>query len=63
MSPEFIQVVLILTFLGICAMVGEILVQGHRDKVADERVDYPVSRKSVRRAARKARKGAADIVS
>ncbi len=31
MSPEVIQIVLPLTFLGICGFVGEILVQGHRD--------------------------------
>ena len=38
MSPEVIQIVLPLTFLGICGLVGEILVQGHRDKVAEERL-------------------------
>ena len=35
MSPEIIQIVLPLTFLGICGLVGEILVQGRRDKAAE----------------------------
>ena len=45
MSPEIIQIVLPLTFLGVCGLVGEILVQGHRDKVAEERCRMPASRK------------------
>ena len=43
MSPEVIQIVLPLTFLGICALVGEILVQGHRDKAAEERLQMPAA--------------------
>ena len=63
MSPEIIQVVLTLTFLGICGLVGEILVQGHRDKVTGERLQLPASPKAGPHSARKHRKRAADTVS
>jgi hypothetical protein len=63
MSPEVIQIVLPLTFLGICGFVGEILVQGHRDKVAEERLHLPASRQGGPRSAGKARKKSAEIVS
>jgi hypothetical protein len=59
MSPEIIQIVLPLTFLGICGLVGEILVQGRRDKVADERLQLPASRKEGPHSARKAHQGTA----
>ena len=61
MSPEMIQIVLPLTFLGICGLVGEILVQGRREKVADERLQLPAWRKEGPHAARKARKTTADM--
>ncbi len=38
MSLEVIQIVLPLTFLGVCGLVGEILVQARRDKGAIERL-------------------------
>jgi len=60
MSPELIQIVLPLTFLGVCGLVGEILVQGRRDKVAEERLQLPVSQKKGPHSARKARKTMAD---
>ncbi|MGO9115391.1 MAG: hypothetical protein ACLP9L_39775 [Thermoguttaceae bacterium] len=60
MSPEIIQIVLPLTFLGICGLVGEILVQGRRDRVAEERLQLPASRKEGPHSARKARKSIAD---
>ena len=63
MSPEIIQVVLLLTFLGICGLVGEILVQCRRDKVAGERLQFPVSRKKGPHSAGKARKTTVDSVS
>jgi hypothetical protein len=53
MSPEIIQIVLPLTFLGICGLVGEILVQGRRDKTAEERLQLSVSRKDGPHSARK----------
>jgi hypothetical protein len=53
MSPEIIQIVLPLTFLGICGLVGEILVQGRRDKVAEERLQLPTSRRAGPRSLRK----------
>jgi hypothetical protein len=34
MSPEILQIIFPLAFLGVCFLVGEILVQGHRDRVA-----------------------------
>ena len=58
MSPEIIQIVLPLTFLGICGLVGEILVQARRDKLAEERLQIPASRKEGPHSARKARKSA-----
>jgi hypothetical protein len=63
MSPEIIQIVLPLTFLGICGLVGEILVQGRRDKVAEQRLQLPASRKAGSRSARKARKTSAGAAS
>jgi len=60
MSLEIIQIVLPLTFLGICGLVGEILVQGRRDKVAEERLQLPASRKVGPYSARKVRKETAD---
>jgi len=60
MSPEIIQVIIPLTFLGICGLVGEILVQGHRDKAAEERLQLPVSRKVGPHTARKPRKSTAN---
>jgi len=60
MSPEIIQIVLPLTFLGICGLVGEILVQGRRDKMAEERFQMPASRKEGPHSTRKARKSTAD---
>jgi hypothetical protein len=63
MSPEIIEIVVPLTFLGICGLVGEILVQGRRDKVAEERLQLPVSRKEGPHSARKARRKTADTVS
>ena len=61
MSPEIIQFVLPLTFIGICGLVGEILVQGHRDKAAKERVELNASQKERPRSVRKARKSAAEM--
>jgi len=63
MSPEIIQIVLTLTFLGICGLVGEILVQGYRDKAVDERLKFPASRQAGPHAPRKSRQRAADTVS
>jgi hypothetical protein len=60
MSPEIIQIVLPLTFLGICGLVGEILVQGRRDKTADERLQAPASRKEGPHSARKTHNSAAE---
>jgi len=60
MSPEIIQIILPLTFLGICGLVGEILVQGHRDKAAEEHLRLPVLRKEGPHTPRKARKSIAD---
>ncbi len=57
MSPEIIQIVLPLTFIGICGLVGEILVQGRRDKTAEERVAMNASRNDGPRSVRKGRKG------
>ncbi len=56
MSPEIIQIVLPLTFIGICGLVGEILVQGRRDKMAEERIAMNASRKERPRSAQKGRK-------
>ena len=53
MSPEIIQIVLPLTFLGICGLVWEILVQGRRDKVAEERLQVSDARKEGPHPARK----------
>ena len=39
MSLELVQVLLPLTFLGVCSLVGEILVQGRRDRLS--RDDLP----------------------
>ena len=61
MSPEIIQIVLPLTFLGLCGLVGEILVQGRRDKVAEERLQMPASRKEGPHAARKTGKRATEM--
>jgi hypothetical protein len=63
MSPEIIQIVVPLTFLGICGLVGEILVQGRRDKVAEERLQMPVARKEGPHSVGKARKRTADTAS
>jgi hypothetical protein len=60
MSPEILQIVVPLTFLGICGLVGEILVQGHRDKVAERRLQTPAPRKEGPHSARNARKSTAD---
>jgi hypothetical protein len=60
MSPEIIQDVLLLTFLGICGLVGEILVQGRRYKVAEARLHLPASRQGGPHSPRKTRKSAAD---
>ena len=61
MSPEIIQIVLPLTFIGICGLVGEILVQGRRDKATEERLQLP-SRKEGSHAARKVRRSTADTL-
>jgi hypothetical protein len=63
MSPEIIQIVLPLTFLGMCGLVGEILVQGRRDKVAAERRQMPASRKEGPHSVGKTRKRTADSAS
>lgn len=34
MPPEIIEYVLPLSFLGICGLIGEIIINGHRDRVA-----------------------------
>ena len=34
MSLELVQILLPLTFLGMCGLVGEILVQGRRDQLS-----------------------------
>jgi hypothetical protein len=43
MSPEIIEIVLLLTFLGICCLVGEILVQCRRDRAAQDRFELSAS--------------------
>jgi hypothetical protein len=53
MSLEIIQIVLPLTFLGVCGLVGEILVQGRRDKAAEERLQVPGSQNQGPHSARK----------
>jgi hypothetical protein len=63
MSSEIIQVVLALTFLGICGLVGEILVQCHRDKAAEARLQRPETRQRGPHAAKKTRKTAVDVAS
>ena len=63
MPPEIIQIVVPLTFLGICGLVGEILVQGRRDKVAEQRLQMPASPKGRPHSARTARKSTADTAS
>jgi hypothetical protein len=60
MSPEIIQIVVPLTFLAICGLVGEILVQCRRDKTAVERLQLHASPKEGPRSARKARKTMAE---
>jgi hypothetical protein len=50
MSPEIIQIVLPLTFFGICGLVGEILIQGHRDRAAEERMQLLVAGNKKREA-------------
>ena len=34
MSLELVQIILPLTFLGVCSLVGEILVQGRREQLS-----------------------------
>jgi hypothetical protein len=63
MSPEIIQIVLPLTFLGVCCLVGEILVQCRRDRAAEGRLQLPASRKADPRPARKAGKNSAETAS
>lgn len=63
MSPEIIQIVLPLTFLGICGLVGEILVQGRRDKVAEGRLQTPPTWNAGPHSAGKTRKNTADTMS
>jgi hypothetical protein len=60
MSPEVIQIVVPLTFIGICGLAGEILVQGRRDKTAEERLQMHASREAEPHCAKKARMGRAD---
>jgi hypothetical protein len=55
MSPEFVQIVLVLTFLGICGLVGEILVQGRRDRAAEARLRTPSAPKNGPHSMRKVR--------
>ncbi len=43
MSPEMIEIVLLLTFLGICCLVGEILVQCRRDRAEQDRFELSAS--------------------
>ena len=52
MSPETLQVLLPLTFLGICCLVGEILVQCHRDRSPAAAWPRPMG-KTTRREKRK----------
>jgi hypothetical protein len=56
MSPEILQVILPLTFLGVCGLVGEILVQGRRDKSAEERLQLSAGRKDGPHSRRKLRR-------
>ena len=53
MSPEVIQIVVPLTFIGICGLAGEILVQGRRDKTAEERLQMLLRGKRNRTAQKK----------
>jgi hypothetical protein len=45
MSPELLQLVLPLTFLGVCCLVGQIVVQSHRERIATEVWPHPPRRK------------------
>ncbi len=63
MSPEIIQIVVPLTFLGICGLVGEILVQGRRDKAAERRLQLPAARKEGPHSPQKARQRTARAAS
>ncbi len=59
MTPEIIQIVLPLTFLGVCGLVGEILIQCRRDKAADERLQAPPLWQKGPHSAKKVRENAA----
>jgi hypothetical protein len=52
MSPEFLEVIFPLTFLGVCCLVGQIVVLGHRERSAAAPWPRPV-RRSARRETRK----------
>jgi hypothetical protein len=52
MSPEILEVIFPLTFLGVCCLVGQIIVQCHRDRSASSPWPRPM-RKHGRRGTRK----------
>ena len=49
MSLETLQTILPLIFIGICCLVGEILVQDHRDRAGNEQVWTPHMRRARRK--------------
>ena len=55
MSPETLQVIFPLSFLGICCLIGEILVQCHRDRSAAAAWPRPMGRTTRRGVRQKAR--------
>jgi hypothetical protein len=47
MSQDLLQIVLPLTFLGACCLVGQIVVQSHRDRADVELWPHPPRRKTL----------------
>ncbi len=52
MSPEILEVIFPLTFLGVCCLVGQIVVLGHRERAASSPWPRP-RRTCTRRETRK----------
>ena len=60
MPLEVVQIVLPLTFLGLCGLAGEILVQARRDRASREHSQVPIFHSEGPHSSRNAGKRAAD---
>jgi len=49
MSPDIIEIIMPLTFFGVCCLVGGILVESRRERAVEEQLHMPPAQRRERR--------------